>query len=105
MPLELTVVLRFESSFLIKAGTRKGMTENQKTTTAIKTPMIIFSHFRGSRDRGVVNPIVTATAKITNLVRPAVIQENGGINRSELLNLATNSIAMRMKGIKRPHCQ
>jgi hypothetical protein len=100
MPFEFTVVVRFDRASLIKAGTRKGITENQPTTIAIKTPTMSFSHLRGKRDSGAVRPIVTAKAKTINLVRPAVTQENGGVKNRVLLNLVITSIEMSIVGTK-----
>ena len=100
MPLELIVVLRFERSSFINAGTIKGKTENQITTKTIKKPIINFSNVRGRREIGVVKPIVTAKAKKMNRVRPAVIHENGGTKGSALLNLVSTIIVMSMNGTK-----
>jgi len=48
----------------------------------------------------VVKPIVIAKAKMINLVRPAVTQENGGTKGSALLKLVTTIIAMSIAGRK-----
>jgi hypothetical protein len=105
MPSTLTLVFIFDKSSLIKAGTRKGKTENHTTTIAIRTQIINFSNLCGRRDKGVISPIVTASDKTTNLIRPAVSQQNGATKPKESLYLLAARIAIRIRGREYPIIQ
>jgi hypothetical protein len=98
MPLESSLVVRFERRSLIKAGTRKGKMPNQHTTTTIKIQTVILSNLRDRRDSGVINPIGTAKHKTTNRTRPAAIQQTGAIEANTSLNLIVASMEIRRKG-------
>jgi len=74
--------------------------EDQITTMAIKLQVAIFSRLRGRRDNRVSNPIGTAKAKMTHLMRPAVIKENGSTKASELAHLTITIIAISRRGSK-----
>jgi hypothetical protein len=100
MPSALSLVVRFRSLSFIRTGTRKGETENQATTIPIRIQIMTFSNLRGRREIGVLKPIVTLRAKMMNLVRPIVSQENGRIKASALFSLAISSIAMSKNGRK-----
>ena len=92
------MVFEFSRRFLIRAGTRKGRTENQMTTMVIKRQIMTFSHLRGSRERGVVRPIVTVSARMTNFVRPVMSQKRCGTKERTPLNLAIAIMMIRSRG-------
>jgi hypothetical protein len=100
MPLVSTLVVRFESRSSIRAGTRKGSTQNQTTTIDIKEQTSSLSRLEGRRESGVVRPIVTANDRRTNFARPAVTQKNGGMKASELSNRVATSIPMTTEAKK-----
>ena len=54
----------------------------------------------GSREKGVVKPIITANDKTANFNRLAAIRLKGGTNNSELSILAATTNAIRPRGIK-----
>ena len=97
MPSALTRVSNEARWFLISAGARNGMTENQVTTMTIKMAMIIFSNLYGSLESGVVSPIVAAREKTTNFVLPAVIQVRGELKVIACANLVRISVKSKSK--------
>lgn len=84
----------------MRAGTRKGKTQNQVTTTTIRMQTRIFSHLRGRRESGTVRPIETAKDRMTNLARPVVTQQKGLTKYSASLHLANISKAIAKQGRK-----
>jgi hypothetical protein len=54
---------------------------------------MIFSPLRGKRDSGVVMPTVAARHKMTNFIRPALIQAKDRIKPIEPTHLVANNAA------------
>jgi hypothetical protein len=89
----------------IKAGTRNGIIENQKTTIVIIMAIMILSLLLGRRDSGVVRPIVAAKHRTTKRVLPPSIHEKGGEKASESVHLAMTSTQITKTGAKYPSIQ
>ena len=81
----------------MRAGVRKGSTENHVTTMTIKMAMMIFSNLYGSLESGVVSPIVAAREKMTNFVLPAVIQARGELKVIACANLVRTSVRSKSR--------